>query len=158
MIKSHFGDDPKLLDRVQAEINRRFKVIDTPITQKQAARVVTPAKPNTEVDIKSQSNKLKDVLNRRKLNTTNTDSVPSPATPSQVSPLKVPIATAPIDELKAKKDWLSLSHHPEWLGGKGSFKNKQFVLNHFQSNKHLYQPHEHESAIANLRKSLGEDE
>jgi len=133
----------KLLDRVQGEINRRFKLPSPAAAQ--AARVVTTP----------QSNELA----KKKLGQTpeaEAKPVPTVAPTTRIPTQQVPIPTESVSELFAKKNWLGLAHHPDYLGTHSPVLDAQKLklLNHFKTNKDKYQQNEIESAIANLERSI----
>lgn len=168
LVAQHFGGmgDTKLLDRVQGEINRRFK-LPAPAAA-QAARAITPPPKPTD-DASSSQNRMKDIIAQRKLGQTSPETKPEPTVaPAAPAPAAAPVATAapaaqqvpvptePVSELFAKKNWLSVAHHPHYLGthSPALTEQKKKLLNHFHTNKDKYQPHEYASAVANLEKSI----
>lgn len=139
LVGQHFGmNDSNLLDRVQNEINRRFNLAAP--ASAQAAREITPRTG------------LSDFLNRRKIGENPQNPVSAVQSPeSGVEPVEN------LENLFAKKDWLSVAHHPHYLKNNSPalVAQKQKLMSHLQANKDKYLPADrHASAIANLQKSI----
>lgn len=156
LVAQHFGglNDTKLLDRVQGEINRRYKLPE-PATAQAARAITSPPKATSD-----DSSGLKGFMARRKAGQT-----PEPGQATQVSPQatqqatqQVPVPTESLQALKAKKDWLSVAHHPSYLNthSAGLTDHKKKLLTHLHSIKDRLQPYEYASAVANLEKSIRE--
>lgn len=165
-------DNTNVMDRVQAEINRRFN-LPAPAASQAAREITPPTKPTADVDTKAQGTRLRDTIAKRKLGQTaapeanpvapaptpaaaTATAAPAPAPATAPAGQQVPAPTESVSELFAKKNWLGVAHHPHYLGthSPALIEQKKKLLNHFHTNKDKYQPHEYASAVANLEKSI----
>lgn len=159
LIAQQFGgsNNEKLMDRIQAEINRRLGVADKP----QAAQAAK------DVDLKDQRAKMRDILAKRKAGAgvvpppTATPDAPKEvvaAPPKTVAAPTVPASTEDINAISARKDWVALAHHSEWLRHRypEALEQKRKVLAWFHANRNSgkFQPHEYDSSVANLQKAI----
>lgn len=143
LVSQHFGglSNTKLLDRIQGEINRRYKL--PPPAAAQAAREITPP----------ANSGLGDFLARRKAG----EATP-PASQSQAAPAAVP-QVDPREELNnlfTNRNWMGLAHNQYYLTkhSKPFTAQKQKLINHLNANKDKYKPEELASAIRNLENSI----
>ena len=164
-------DNTNVMDRVQAEINRRFNLpapAASPAASHAAREITPPTKTTAQAEITPpiKPTTLKDKIAQRKgQNQTTPEAQPEPAVaPAPTAPApaaapqQVPTPTESVDDLFEKRNWLGLAHHPHYLRNHSSdlTEQKKKLLNYFHTSKDKYQPHEYASAVANLEKSIRE--
>jgi hypothetical protein len=146
MIGTYFSGvvDNKILDTLQDEVDQKYKVkkVEEP-PKRAAAAKEEPPKRAAAREIAPKP-------------TAPTAAVPTPAQPE--APPTVPIPTEDANDLMARKDWIKVAHHPAYLKAttENGMIHKRNLLAYLQKNKDKYQPHEHASAVANLKKAIGE--
>lgn len=139
-----FTDSPNLGDVIQKEINRRYSdplknIVDR---RKQGVNPATTATTQVAKVISPAGGGLRSRIDKLKMN-----NEPHPA------------STTPIRELLDNKEWMKLSHNNQFLNSQmpNMIAMKRKMLSNLQAvDPSKYPAHHVASAIANLKRSLGE--